>query len=79
MDLTFLFPFQSLQQTYLAAGGFNGFGNIKTTEILVEGDTAWVITEPLPLARNGLRATTVNNVIYLLGMEVWQLEEKYLP
>ena len=48
-------------------GGFTGSENTKVTEILSEKSNAWKIVDELPRARNGLRATNVNNVIYLLG------------
>ena len=48
-------------------GGFTGFENTKSTEIFTTGDTTWTTVGDLPRARNGLRATNVNNMIYVLG------------
>ena len=48
-------------------GGFTGSENTKITEIFSASSKAWKIVGELPSARNGLRATNVNNVIYLLG------------
>ena len=49
------------------AGGFTGLEITKSTEILTVGDTAWTAVGNLPRARNGFRATNVNNIIYVLG------------
>ena len=49
------------------AGGFTGLENTKSTEILKAGGTAWTTVGNLPRARNGFRATNVNNIIYVLG------------
>ena len=51
-------------------GGFTGLQNTKSTEILTTGATAWMTVGPLPKARNGLRATSVDNIIYVLGMNI---------
>ena len=48
-------------------GGFTGLQNTKSTQILPAGETAWITVGELPKARNGLRAATVDNTIYLLG------------
>ena len=59
--------FDHFFQTYLVTGGFTGSENTKVTEIFTVEDKAWRRVEDLPRARNGLRATNVNNMIYLLG------------
>ena len=46
-------------------GGFTGSENTKSTEMF--SDFAWRMVGLLPRARNGLRATTLNNIVYLLG------------
>ena len=51
----------------MVAGGFTGLEITKSTEILTVGDTAWTTVGNLPRARNGFRATNVNNMIYVLG------------
>ena len=51
------------------AGGFDGMRNLPSTEILIDGASAWDRVGDLPRARNGLRATNVKNIIYVLGME----------
>ena len=45
--------------------------NLDSTEILRGGilGEAWKEVGNLPKARNGMRATNVNNIIYVLGME----------
>ena len=48
------------------AGGFTGYETTQTTEIFSAG--AWTEVAALPKARNGLRATNVNNMIFLLGI-----------
>ena len=53
----------------MVAGGFDGTKNLRSTEILLEGDSAWDTVGELPRARNELRATNVHNIIYVLGME----------
>ena len=59
----------------MVAGGFDGFANLRSTEILIERDSAWDKEKvgELPRARNGLRATNVNNIIYVLGMETGRM------
>ena len=44
--------------------------NTRTTEILKPGATKWLKVGDLPRPRNGMRATNVNNLIYLLGKYV---------
>ena len=51
-------------------GGFTGEENTKSTEIFTAGATAWTSVGGLPTARNGMRATTLNNMIYLLGISL---------
>ena len=51
------------------AGGFDGMRNLRSTEILIEEDSAWSRVGDLPRARNGLRATNVNDVVYVLGKD----------
>ena len=53
----------------MVAGGFDGIRNLDSTEIFTDGDSAWKAVQNLPRARNGLRATNVNNIIYVLGTE----------
>ena len=55
------------------AGGFNGIMNLGSTEILTDGKSAWETVGDLPRARNGLRATNVNNIIYVLGTETGRM------
>ena len=51
----------------MVTGGFTGKENTKSTEIFTVGAAAWTTVGGLPTARNGMRATTLSNVIYLLG------------
>jgi len=62
------------KKTYLVTGGFTGFENTKKTEILPAGAAAWIMAGELPRPRNGLRSTSVNNMIYLLGGDTEILE-----
>ena len=50
--------------------------NLDSTEILRGGilGKAWIPAGKLPKARNGMRATNVNNIIYALGMETGKRE-----
>ena len=47
-------------QVYLVTGGW-GSGDLTTTELLVEGSTAWSYSGALPYPKEGLRAATLNN------------------
>ena len=49
----------------MVTGGFNSTENTETTEILNATGSSWTLVGALPYARNGLRATTVANIIYL--------------
>ena len=63
-----------LFQTYLVTGGYTGSEVTSTTEILtLKEGKVWQIVGNLPRPGNGLRATTVNNVIYLLGRNTLRL------
>ena len=53
----------------MVAGGFDGFANLRSTEILIDGASAWDRVGDLPRARNGLRATNVNDIVYVLGKD----------
>ena len=60
-------------------GGFTGSENTKVTEIFtVVEDKAWRRVEDLPRARNGLRATNVNNMVYVLGMNILSEFRKHI-
>ena len=62
----------------MVTGGFNSTENTETTEILNSRTSSWTLVGALPYARNGLRATTVANSIYLfVGSETEIL--KYEP
>ena len=54
----------------MVTGGFTSVENTETTEILESPTSSWTYAKPLPYARNGLRAATVANTIYLfVGVE----------
>ena len=48
-------------------GGFTGLEITKVTEIFSYSTHTWKFVGDLPRARNGLRATNVDNIIYVLG------------
>ena len=51
-------------------GGYQnwGLGYLDSTELLTLGDTAWRTADPLPAKLNGLKAVTVDNVPFVLGL-----------
>ena len=49
----------------MVTGGFTSRENTETTEILDSRTSSWTLVGALPYARNGLRAATVANTIYL--------------
>ena len=49
----------------MVTGGFDSFENTDSTEIQKTRRSRWKYVGVLPYARNGLRATTVANSIYL--------------
>ena len=51
-------------------GGFTGSENTKVTEIFTVEEKAWRTVGDLPRARNGLRATNLDNMIYVLGINI---------
>ena len=51
-------------------GGFTGSENTKVTEIFTVEEKAWRTVGDLPRARNGLRATNLDNIIYVLGINI---------
>ena len=55
------------------AGGFTGLEVTRSTEIFTENGGAWSEVSSLPRPANGLRATTVNNMVYLLGRNILRL------
>jgi len=55
-------------QVLLVTGGQNkDLRTISSTEVLVRTASAWTASTPLPFAAYGLRATTMNNILYLSG------------
>ena len=55
-----------LVQTYIVAGGYY-FGDLSSTEVLVETGSAWTLTGRLPSARRGLQAARIDNKIVMTG------------
>ena len=49
----------------MVTGGFTSRENTETTEILDSRTSSWTLVGALPYARNGLRAATVANTVYL--------------
>ena len=54
-------------QVYLVAGGYATNYQLASTELLVAGAHSWVEAAPLPLAVEGLRAVSINNMIISTG------------
>ena len=59
-------------QVYLVTGGVSSQpgsqGRLDTTEVLVEGGTAWRQVGKLPTSLGGLTGVSMNNEIYMIGM-----------
>ena len=53
-------------QTYIVAGGYY-FGDLSSTEVLVETGSAWTLTGELPSPRSGLRGANIDNKIVMTG------------
>ena len=51
---------------YLVTGGYLT-APLASTELLVEGAYTWAEAGPLPIARYGLRAASVNNHVIVTG------------
>ena len=51
------------------AGGYATNYQLSSTELLVAGARSWVEAAPLPLAVEGLRAVSINNMIISTGEE----------
>ena len=55
-------------QVYLVTGGYDGSGKgLSSTEVLVEGTTAWMSAGELPMAMGALKAVSLNNKIFITG------------
>ena len=53
---------------YLVTGGRDDiFHLVSSTEVLVEGTTAWMSAGELPVAMNGLRGVSFDNNIFVTG------------
>ena len=58
-------------QVLLVTGGFNSnYGSLDSTEILEDISGTWRLTAPLPSARDGLRAASVENNIFVFGENI---------
>ena len=55
-----------MTQVYLVTGGYLT-APLASTELLVEGAYTWAEAGPLPIARYGLRAASVNNHVIVTG------------
>ena len=53
----------------LVTGGWGDSDRLDSTEILE--DTTWRITSPLPSARYGLRAASIDNKILVFGKNIF--------
>ena len=52
------------------AGGWATNYQLASTEMLVAGASSWVEAAPLPLAMEGLRAVSINNMIISTGEKI---------
>ena len=53
---------------YLVTGGQeDGYDRLSSTEVLVDGTTAWMSAGELPVAMYGLKAVSLNNKIFITG------------
>ena len=51
----------------MVTGGYGDGGDLDSTELYDPSTGAWRISGPLPTARSGLRATTLDNRILIFG------------
>merc|ERR1711973_436925 len=56
-----------LKMVLLVAGGWRGTSAISSTEVYVDGDSAWTQGPPLPRALTGLRGVSGNNEVLMIG------------
>ena len=54
-------------QVYLVTGGIGGGDYLSSTEVLVDGTTAWMSARELPVAMFGLRGVSFDNNIFVTG------------
>ena len=52
------------------AGGRNSNGRLASTEVLEGNSRTWRLTASLPSARNGLRAASLENNIFVFGENI---------
>ena len=58
-------------QVLLVTGGYNNIdGFLDSTEVLEDITGTWRLTAPLPSARFGLRAASVDNNIFIFGENI---------
>ena len=67
-------------QVLLVTGGWNADSDyLDSTEILEDNTDTWKMTAPLPSARYGLRAASVEHTIFVFGMNIlYYLNISYL-
>ena len=56
-------------KVFLVTGGYHNGQVLDSTEILTEGASQWIYSAPLPSARKELRASTINNMLFVTGIE----------
>ena len=54
-------------QVYLVTGGWDGSSILSSTEVLVDGTSAWMSSGELPVAMNTLKGVSLNNDIFVTG------------
>ena len=52
---------------FVISGGFGNNNRLSSTEILIEGTTAWTAAGDLPSARYGLTGASVDSTVLMLG------------
>ena len=60
------------------AGGYATNYQLASTELLVAGAHSWVEAAPLPLAVEGLRAVSINNMVISTGEKIALSSLSYL-
>ena len=58
-----------LEVVLVTGGGWNnGAGTLDSTEMMVDF-TSWTVAANLPFARDGLRAASLDNKVFLFGQQ----------
>ena len=58
---------KSILKVLLVTGGWRGTEALSSTEVYVDGDSAWTQGPPLPIALTGIRGVSGNNEVLMIG------------